>query len=324
MAGVFCVHLWVISTDHTGDPLASRLQSYIDTVLDAFIASSVTESSPAAAGWQAHLSLACQRSADRTVARRCRHQGPLTIQRALYPEGDGTAHFYLLHPPGGLVQGDRIEIDVSVDAGAQALITTPSAAKLYRTPAGGTYQQATLAVRAQGSLEWLPQEAILFDGASGHVGLTLELAADARVIAWDAWVLGRAAAGERFEQGLYDNRLSVIIDGQLHWQERTRVVGSRDSPMQDAAWGLAGHNVLGTLIAYGGPHVIDNDVVETVRAALIDINGQVGVTRIDDLLVVRILCSDTRVLHRVMHDAWQVLRPRVMSRPVVTPRIWAT
>jgi len=275
-------------------------------------------------GWHAFLTLELARTHHRTVARRCIHEGPLYIQLALYPEHDGCAHFYLLHPPGGLVQGDRIEIEVAACAGTQALVTTPSAAKLYRTPAGGTHQQATLRVASGAGLEWLPQEAILFDGATGHMGIRLELASDARVIAWDSWVLGRAAAGERFEHGLYDNHLSVVIDGRLHWHERTRIPGRDISPLQDRAWGLAGHNVLGTLVAYGGSAAVSDALVASVRDAMPAIDGHIGVTRVDDLLVVRILCSDTRSLHQALHSAWRVLRPAIMNRPAVAPRIWAT
>jgi urease accessory protein len=60
---------------------------------------------------------------------RRRHLGPLVVQRAFHPEADGTAHLYILHPPGGVAGGDRLEITAHVAAGARALMTTPGGAK---------------------------------------------------------------------------------------------------------------------------------------------------------------------------------------------------
>ena len=42
------------------------------------------------------------------------HRGPLVVQRPFYPEGPGVPHVYLLHPPGGIVGGDSLRVEVSV------------------------------------------------------------------------------------------------------------------------------------------------------------------------------------------------------------------
>src|SRR5687768_5578343 len=93
---------------------------------------------PGAAGeprhecWQARLELAFEKRTDKTVVAHRRHSGPLTIQKPFYPEPAGVCHVYLLHPPGGVAGGDRLELDVAVAAGAHVLITTPAAGKFYR------------------------------------------------------------------------------------------------------------------------------------------------------------------------------------------------
>jgi urease accessory protein len=277
----------------------------------------------AGVGWRARLGLGLACSGARTVLRNYSHEGPLYVQRALYPERDGCAHLYLLHPPGGLVQGDRIDIDMQVQRDARVLVTTPSAAKLYRTPAGGTHQYARVRVAADASAEWLPQEAIVFDGAHGRMQLAFELDADARLIAWDAFALGRPAAGEPFAQGLYDNHLSVRVGERLLWHERTQVPGSATSRMQCAAWGLNGHPVLGTLVAYA-PAGVDADLETSVREVLAVLNTPSGVTRVDGLLIVRVLAMDTGRLQQALRGAWTAVRPVIMGKPVLEPRIWAT
>ena len=61
--------------------------------------------------WHARLDLDYSLESARTVAR-FRHSGPLRILQSLYPEGDAICHNVLVHPPGGLVGGDTLEIAI--------------------------------------------------------------------------------------------------------------------------------------------------------------------------------------------------------------------
>tara|TARA_B100001079_G_scaffold262639_1_gene264971 strand:+ start:2507 stop:3280 length:774 start_codon:yes stop_codon:yes gene_type:complete len=254
---------------------------------------------------------------------RRRHTGPLYIQRALYPEDDGTAHLMLLHPPGGLVQGDRIDIDIETTDAASVLVTTPSAGKFYRTPATGTHQHVRLHAGPNSRLEWLPQEAILFDGADVALSLDVDLSADSRVIVWDSVVLGRPAIGERLTHGHLDTRLDVRLEARTIFSERTRVPGLADSCLQDARWGLDGAIAMGTLIAYRPETFVAQDI-EALRELAVSCDGQYTVTLVDELLVVRALGQSSRFVRETLALAWHALRPRVMGKPAVAPRIWAT
>ena len=100
---------------------------------------------------------------ERTVLARRRHHGPLVVQRPFYPEPNGTCHLYVLHPPGGVVGGDRLSVDVRLARGAaRALLTTPAAAKFYRTQGLRAAQRLHMRVGAGSRLEWLPQENIVY------------------------------------------------------------------------------------------------------------------------------------------------------------------
>ena len=83
-------------------------------------------------GWQARLSLGIAHDGRQSRLRERVHEGPLYVQRPFYPEGD-LCHVYILHPPGGMVGGDVIQIDISVAEEASALITTPASAKVYKS-----------------------------------------------------------------------------------------------------------------------------------------------------------------------------------------------
>src|SRR6185436_3067379 len=136
---------------------------------------SSTTSAEMSGGWQAALELgfAAEHGATR-LARRA-HRGPLVVQRPFLPEGPGVCHVYVLHPPGGLVGGDELTLDVDVATGAHALVTTPAASKVYRTNGAAVRQVQRLRVAGGATLEWLPQEAIIYDGARASLETRVEL-----------------------------------------------------------------------------------------------------------------------------------------------------
>ena len=141
-----------------------------------------------AQGWQAKLELGFAHQHGKTVLAHRRHVGPLTVQRPFYPEGD-VCHVYLLHPPGGVVAGDCLTIDINAATDSAALVTTPAAGKFYRSDGKLARQQVSLTVAANATLEWLPQETIIYEGAQVASEMRLELAAGARFIGWEilAW-----------------------------------------------------------------------------------------------------------------------------------------
>ncbi len=105
-------------------------------------------------GWRAELRLGFARSGERTVLAERRHVGPLQVQRPFYPEGGRFCHVYVLHPPGGVVGGDELRLDVDVAGHAHALVTTPAAGKFYRSRGPRALQLQILRVAPHASLEW--------------------------------------------------------------------------------------------------------------------------------------------------------------------------
>lgn len=271
---------------------------------------------PTGVGWEAHLGLKLARRGPRTSLVERRHSGPLKVQRPFYPEGD-VCHLYLLHPPGGLVGGDRLEIEVDVGEGAAAMITTPGAAKLYRSAGPRAEQHQTLRVDG-GSLEWLPQESILFPGANAVLSTRIDLRGSARFVGWEIQCLGLPANGQRFAPGRADLQLRVDRDGEPLLWDRLRIQGADDL---DGPSGLRGLPVIGTLIATGA----DDATLHLARAAAApDDRPLLGLTRIDDLLVARALGQTTDHVRAKLTRIWASIRPAVLGRPAIPPRIWAT
>src|SRR5690606_4537948 len=114
--------------------------------------------------WHAYLKLAFSHGARGTRMTGCEHEGPLYVQRPFYPEGGDLAHVYLLHPPGGIVSGDCLHIALQLQNGSAVLCTTPGAGRVYRARADRRLQEQhnLLRVASGASLEWFPQETIIF------------------------------------------------------------------------------------------------------------------------------------------------------------------
>jgi len=267
-------------------------------------------------GWQACLELGLEKRGLRTVAAHRRHYGPLAVQRPFYPEGD-VCHLYLLHPPGGVVGGDTIDIRVRAGTGARALVTTPGATKFYRSAGATAAVTQTLQVDAGAVLEWLPQEAILFQGAVARPQTRVELATRACFAGWDILYLGRPANAEPFTPGRLDISLEVWRDGVPVLIDRLRV--DDDGDLGGAA-GLRRHPVTATLLAT--PATVDD--VQQLRELAFAGGTELGVTLLDDLLAARLLADDTAAAKEVLQTAWRMLRPGYGGRPAQLPRIWAT
>ncbi len=268
-------------------------------------------------GWHAELELGFRQNQRRTQLAHRRQRGPLAVQRPFYPEG-GLCHVYLLHPPGGLVGGDRLDIRVQVEPGASALITTPGATKFYRSAGQQARQRQRLQVEGDGCLEWFPQENILFPGADASIATEVELARSARFIGWEILCLGRPANNERFEHGQATLGFELRRDGRPLLLERLKVHG--DAQLKAAA-GLRGYPVTATLVA---TPCNDRQLTMARDALPGDIEGIVGITRVDNVLVCRFLGHQAEQARRCFIPVWGALREAMIGRTACPPRIWAT
>ena len=269
--------------------------------------------------WPAKLRLTYSRKGPRTIVDR-RHVGPLLIQRPFYPEKDGTCHNYVLHPPGGVAGGDSLALDITVQAEARCLMTAPGATKVYRTTGTGSRQTITIDVAEGGICEMLPMELIVFDAARFRSETTITLHRNAIFFGWDLVSLGRPAAGERFSEGRFDQRLNITRDGAPIWFERAQIDGG--GPMLEATHGFNGHPIFGTAI-YAGP--LPETAAETLRARIPPAAEGLGaITQMRDVLVCRYIGSKVSAGRRFFADAWCALRQIGQNRPASVPRIWAT
>ena len=266
--------------------------------------------------WHAELELGYGRDGETTRPTLRRHQGPLRVQKHLYGEGPEVCQHIIVHPPGGIAGGDRLHINASLGANAWAQLTSPGAAKWYRA-AGPAYQQLELKVGAGATLEWLPQETIIYAGAQAELSTRIDLEGDARLCYWDMVALGRPASGERFDAGHFQAQLDIRRDGQLLWHERQRINGN--DGLLDSPIGLAGQPVFATLLISGE---LSTELLERCRNIPSPVRGDL--TQLPGLLVARCLASEALHARAWLIELWRLLRPALLGRAAVPPRIWST
>ena len=274
--------------------------------------------------WRGHLALHYTRDGQRTIAHD-RHEGPLRVLQRLYPEGSGICHHVLVHPPGGIVGGDELDIEATLDSGTHALITTPGATRFYRSSGAAAAQRATLRVADGARLEWLPLETIAYSGCLAENRVQLDLANGAEAIGWDLLALGLPTAGEPFKAGHFTQHLEI----PSRWLERGRIAAS-DTRLLESPLGLAGLRVIAAAwFASGSP------LSDAQREALLDaarecagaspLTARCGVTSPHEgVIVMRTLAERVEpamALLQQVRAAWRSLAWRL---PANTPRVWQT
>jgi urease accessory protein len=237
-------------------------------------------------GWQAELDLSFARREGETVLRRNQHRGPLQVQKALYPEGRETCHIAILHPPGGVAAGDRLSIRASLNERARALLTTPGATKWYRSEGSCASQQVHFSLGEDATLEWLPRENILFDGANISMELNVELGLRAWYFGWDILSFGRRASGESWGRGRLNMQTNIRGAGGLLWSEASLLRACR----------------------------------EVVPSAA---ESRTGITRVPGVLIARYLGDSTEQAFYWFTDLWAVLRRALSDKVACPPRVWA-
>ncbi len=252
-------------------------------------------------GWEAKLELSYERRGARSVLARRMHRGPLVVQKSLYPEGDDVCQNVIVHPPAGIVGGDRLALQVAVGESARAQLTTPGAAKWYRSAGAPAHQSLRFSVATGALLEWLPQEG------------------DAAFFGWEIVCLGRRLAGERFARGRVSQDVTVRRDGARQWIERTRLSGG--SRLLEAPVGLELKSVFGTFLA-AVPRVPEN-LMATCREVGCD-DGDVGVTRVSGVLLARYRGQSPEAARNYFAALWARIRPVLAGLDAVHPRIWTT
>ncbi|MFK3740626.1 urease accessory protein UreD [Massilia sp. TN1-12] len=275
---------------------------------------SLSDPPTATPSWQASLQLGFARNGGATRLARREHRGPLRVQKALYPEGPDACHVIVVHPPGGVVGGDQLDVGIDAGADCHVLATSPGAAKWYRANGRVSRQNVRLQAGPGAAIEWLPQETIFYDDASVELDHEVDLAPGARYLGSEVLVFGRRASGERFSRGRIRQRTRIREGGRLLWCEQGILTPAGIA----SPFGLGGHAVCATFLAVGA------SVPAAVQAGLRAADPLLALSQVKSVFVARHLGDDAEAARAAMRRVWQALRPHYLGRPACLPRIWNT
>jgi urease accessory protein len=277
--------------------------------------------------WRAQLKLDYTLEAGRTVARFA-HDGPLRILQSLYPESDAVCHNVLVHPPGGLVGGDTLEIRVSARGDSHGLITTPGATRFYKSDGERALQDSRIELHDNARLEWLPMESLCHSGCIAENRLRIALAQKAEFIGWDVTALGLPHANAPFERGSFLQHIE--LPGV--WMERGRI-DALDGRLMNGPVGLAGNRCLASLFFVAGSKIDrarNQRALDAARAAMdtLDLAGMqvsAGATSPNgQVVIVRVLAPVVEPAMRVLKPVWAAWRAELWGMTAAAPRIWST
>ncbi len=229
------------------------------------------------------------------------------------PAPGGFAIAVPINSSGGIAPGDRLQISVRLAAGATATIAGQAAERFYRAAPGSppAHLRHSLLLAPGAALEWLPQEAILFDGTALDRALSIELAADASLLVVEAILFGRLAMGEEVRSALFRDRVSVHRAGKLIFEDRLRLAGAV-AELLDRPAIAGGARAVATILKVGGTCDLD-----ALRAALALPGIEAGVSSFDGLSIARLTAREGSALRTGILAALGALRP---GRPL--PRVW--
>ncbi len=290
-------------------------------------------------GWLAALNLRYELVQGRTVSTHM-HDGPLRVLKSLYPEGGAVCHDVIVHPPGGVVAGDRLRVNVDVGSGAHAIITTPGATRFYRSEGAVAEQSVHLRLAPGARLEWVPLEAVAYPAARVRNSVQVSLGAGAELMGWDILCLGLPASGQPFDQGWWQGRIEV---GHA-WLEQA-VLHAQDHRLLQSPLGLAGHEVVAS--AWWAVGLDPNQAashsaartsqarvesaVEVARSCIASSDAalkrsvQAGVSQpAAGVAVVRALAKRSEPIGALLRRVRCAWRAQLWQHSAIEPRVWST
>ena len=249
------------------------------------------------------------------VTRRARVREDGALRMRFPPESPNRLDAVTVNVAGGMAGGDAYDCAFTAEAGANLVVTSAAAEKVYRALGAPTRSEVALRADACASLTYVPQEAILFDRARIVRRYEMDVARDARLIAVDSVILGRTAMGEHVTSLVWRDQWRLRRDGKLIWADATRVEGDAEALLAHAATG-GGALAFATLLYAAPDAAIHLDTLrETLRVAD---NCEAAATAYDGLLVARFIAREGHKLRTALIDAITCLPGGGL------PRSWST
>ena len=240
---------------------------------------------------------------------------PFQWQGCHYQDHDDEPFMLLLNSAGGFVEGDVSQFHATLEAGTRALFTTTASTKFYKCLEQQTSREIVDILVGPGALlEYCPDEAIPFERSRVKRINRITMDESSRIFATDMISAGRIHYGDG-EAFKFD---SLMSEFEIRIANRTIALDrlSATTPQAIAALPRLWHGGfhMATVFGYAPdlPRTIEDEVYALCKNVA---ETEIGVSRIGNLLIVRILANETWQAHEAMYNAWEALRPSIAGKP---------
>lgn len=274
---------------------------------------------------EATLALRFVLSEGRTVLNVLRQEPPWRVLRA-FRNSSNEALIHLHNVSGGILGGDQLRFDATLDAFTQAQITSVGATRVYRAARmkRAACQMTRLCVGSHALLEYLPDTVIPFADSRFEQTSEIRLDAGAGLIWWESFSAGRIASGEAFAFDQFSVNTTIYAAGRPIAMERYRLSAKCQDLTMAARFGkfLYSSNMYVCLV---GREPRDWTELEQELSRTADqLSGTAtawGVSTLaNDGVAIRGMTQDAHEAQMGLTAMWHTAKERIWGKPAVPPR----
>lgn len=258
-------------------------------------------------------------SIKKTVIREQYCKVPLFIQRAMYLEETlpAMAYVYIISPSGGILQGDRYRIDITLSNKAFAHVTTQSATRIYKMERNFATQMVNVVVEEGSYFEYIPDQIIPFRNSRFYQAVELNVHDNATMIYSEMLVPGRVASGESFEYDIcYIKTIARNQVGKLRFMDVIKLEPKKED--------LRVEGILGKFDVVGTVYIITRefyikDLQQEINAKIAGLDGALSggasILPAKQGIIVRILGKTAGDVRNMIFEALRISRNQIIGAP---------
>ncbi|MGZ4161183.1 MAG: urease accessory protein UreD [Neobacillus sp.] len=261
-----------------------------------------------------YLKLFCEKKKEKTILKEAYSEGALKITRPVYLTGSGEAYLYVMNPGGGFLDGDTYRMDIYLEEGAEAAVTTQSSTKIYKTRNRPAFQEMEIFLKKGSVFEYLPDPIIAYQNARFKQQTVIRMEHGASLIFTDILTPGWAPDGTLFRYDLLQSKLEVYLEDHLILFDHIKI--EPDKEITGIGY-MEGYTHFGTML------VIDNRVnrlfLEDISTMFQSLSAcRVGLSRLSvPGFALRVLGNTTQEVENILNLCHESIRGKLFEKEPV-------
>lgn len=252
----------------------------------------------------------------RTVAKEQYSKVPLFTQRVLYLEESlpSMAYLYIISPSGGILQGDRYRMDITLANNAFLHLTTQGATRIYRMDKNYATQLVNIHVGEGCYFEYIPDQIIPYRNSRFYQNVSLNVHDNSTLIYSEILVPGRVASGESFEYDIcYMKTKAKNQNGNLRLID-TAILEPKRRNLKNFGV-LEGFDVFGTVYLLSNTIYVKklNDLINTMIESAPRVHGGATILPNSSGVMIRLLGSFASDVRNVIYEVVRISRRVILN-----------